>query len=1070
MTLLDKSRLLQSTILGGLLLAAAPAFAQDAPDTDVVDEVIDLIEDEDELLDDEDTVVVTGSRLRRNEFTSASPLKVLNIEDSLKSGLVDVASIVQRSSVATGTQFDNTFTGFTLDNGPGSSTVNLRGLDPERTLILLNGRRLSPAGVQGAPTRPDINLIPLTMLERTDLLTEGASAIYGADAVAGVVNFIPRTDFDGVEVDVFSSATENGGGSEFRASIATGTSSDRGSFGIGAEYYTRDKVTRGQRDFSRCLRDIEVNPDTGERSEVCVNGAFSNMVLDPINALFGDDITGDGLGVNFGVYGFDFENGGGFRLIPTDGQAGSPGLFVDGSGAAVPNTGLGSDWLYDDRYNSNNTSDDLDLLQGVDRYSIFANTSYDLQAFGDAEFYSEVLYANRLQTINVAAPQVFPSVDCSNPFIQNDPVLSATPTCGGPFSGFLDSLDLDQLIVLPRLTEANGPIDVDVQTTRAVAGIKGNLEAIIPTGKFRAGNDNFGFNLGNFTYDMWVSYDRNTGVTRRRTINEERLTASFNATQNPDGTITCEGVQSDLFAFVTGEDCVPFNFTDPTIYQENRLPEDLAAYISGLETTSTTIEQSMVSGSINGDLAYLPAGTVPFLIGFEYRLDELTSLNSFQITSGAGTGRNEPDTLGSTELFEVFMETEIPILKGMPLAEELTFTGAARWTEEQFFGALWTYRLQGVYRPTDWITSSVSYGTTYRAPNLREQNLAGATSFLGAFTDPCVASSALRPDEDDPLFQVLIDNCVAQGADPFSLGVGGAVTVPVVTGGTRELDSETSESFYGRLLVEQPWFDDFDLSLAVGYYNIEIENTVEEPSAVLILSQCLLNEEQPGLTSPFCSLITRDSNTADPGRNFISQIDATFFNTGLIETDGIDIDIRYSQDFAIGNNELTLTSELSASNVMSLRSQDFPSEPFFSDDGRPNVPHWSGDLFTTLQYNDFSLNWFARYVGSTMDDDIDPVRTAAQQAQFGTDFRTGEVIFREGFRDVEETEEQFLHDISMSYDRDTWSVIVGVRNVFDKEPPTVDEAEGYFTSANTVLGGGYDVTGRSFFARVAKTF
>ena len=1056
MTLLDKARLLQTSILGGLLFAAAPVYAQDAPGTTgpEVDEILEIADDnDDDFLDsEEDNIIVTGSRLRRDEFTSASPLKVLNIDESIEAGVVDVGTIVQRASVAGGTQFDNTFTGFVTDSGPGSSTIGLRGLDAERTLVLLDGRRLAPSGVRGAPTRPDLNLIPLAILERVDLLTEGASALYGADAVAGVVNFVTRTDFDGVELDLFSSATDAGGGSEFRASVSTGVSNDRGSIGIAAEYYHRDKITRGERDYTPCVSDIEVNPDTGEVRRQCLDGFFGNLVLDATNIILGD-VTGDGLGADFNVFGFDYENGGGFTLLPSNDQAGGPG------------TAIGNRFPYDERYNQNISSDIFDLLQGVDRYSLFSNAQYDLQMLGNAEVYAQALYARREQEIFAGASQIFPSVFCSNPFIQDDPTLSQATACNIPI---LANFGLDQLIVLPYLEDASGPIFVDVETTRGVVGIRGDLESIIPTGKFQAGGENFGFNLGNWTYDFWASYDRNFGVDRQRAINEERIYQSLNTVvRNPDGSITCgiDALNDDLFGFITPEDCVPFDFTDPQVYLTNRLPADVAAYVAGNATTTTEYQQSVFQGVISGDLAYVPAGTVPFVLGAEFRRDELQTINSFLTTAGAGTGRDEPDTSGFTEYLEVFMETEIPILKGLPLAEELTVTGAARWTEEQFFGALWTYRLQGVYRPTDWITGSVSIGTTFRAPNLREQNLAGQTSFLNAFADPCIVSNLPDAATDPELRQLVINNCQLQGADPFTLGQGAAVTIPVVTGGTRALNAETSDSLYGRVVVEQPWFDSFDLSVAVGYYSIEIEDTVEEPSANRILGNCLVNPDFPGLTSPFCDLIDRSSNLSDPSRNFISRIDATFFNTGLIETDGLDFDIQFEKDFALGGSELTLNSALSASNVMSFRSQQFPEEPFLADDGRPNLPHWSGDLFTQLTFEDFRVNHTVRYIGKTMDDDIDAIRQNDVVDAF-----TGEVFFPAGFRDVEETDDQFIHDFSAGYAGDTWDVLIGIRNAFDKEPPLVDEGEGYFTSANAVLGGGYDVFGRSFFARLNKRF
>ena len=793
MNILDKARLLQTSILSTIILGiGGVTYAQDAP----INVEPEQIQEEDLFESDGDEVIVTGSRLKRNEFTSASPLKVLNIEESLAAGVVDTASIIQRTSIAGGTQFDNTFTGQVTDSGPGSATVSLRGLDAERTLVLANGRRLAPAGVRGAPTRPDLNLIPLASIERVDVLADGASSVYGADAVAGVINIITKKDFEGLEVDAFASIPEADGGEEIRISAATGVSNDRGNIGFGFEFYKRQEVLRGQRDFTPCIRDIEINPETGERNELCTNGNFSNQFLDPLNVIFGDR-TGDGLGQDFGIFGFDFANGSGFTQVPANNQPGAPGPAI------------GSDFPFTDQFNANASSDSFQLSQPITRYSAFTNGEYDLQFAGNAQFYFEGLYSTRSQEIFTGSSQVFPTVPCSNPFIAADPVLSQAPGCLDPLA---QQFGLDSLIFLPRLDAQSGPINLDVTSTRGVAGIKGDLEYLIPTGKFKTGGEKFGFSLEDWTYDLWGSIDVNQGIDRQRVFNDERLFASLvTAEADADGNITCgiDGLDGDLFGFISAETCVPIDVTDPNLFLTGQLPQDALDFVSGNSLTTTTVNQQIIGGSISGQLAYLPAGKVPFVAGFEYREDDIETLNDFTITSGANTsGRTEGDTIGGTNLLEAFFETEIPLLKGQTLAEELTLTGAARWSEEANFGALWTYRVQGIYRPVEWLTGRGSFGTTYRAPNLREQFLASQVSFAGAFSDPCIVSNFNAIV--DPAEQARVRaNCELQGADPDNLGAGGATGIPVVTGGTTVLNAETSEAITAGFVIEQPWFDDF---------------------------------------------------------------------------------------------------------------------------------------------------------------------------------------------------------------------------------------------------------------------
>ena len=159
-------------------------------------------------------VVVTGSRLRRDTFSSVSPLQIITTELSKEAGVIDPAEILQGSTASTGQQIDLTFQGFVLDNGPAASTVNLRGLGASRNLILINGRRVSPSGVEGAPAAPNLNLLPRSLVARYDILLDGASSVYGSDAIAGVVNAILKKDFAGLELEIYSNHPEQKGGAD----------------------------------------------------------------------------------------------------------------------------------------------------------------------------------------------------------------------------------------------------------------------------------------------------------------------------------------------------------------------------------------------------------------------------------------------------------------------------------------------------------------------------------------------------------------------------------------------------------------------------------------------------------------------------------------------------------------------------------------------------------------------------------------------------------------------------------------------------------------------------------------
>ena len=241
-------------------------------------------EDEDEL--ELEKITVTGSRIMRDEFSSASPIQVLNIEDAKQAGITNVADMLQRISLVNGTQIDNTIntnsgnsnaTEAPPSGGVGSVNVGLRGLGAERTLILLNGSRLGASGVRGAPSQPDLSLIPLDMVERVEVLSDSASAIYGADAVAGVVNIILKDSFDGAQISANISSPTESGGQIKQLSFVTGGEGERFKFIFGGEYYDRERISLGDR--IDCIRQREINASTGEVYSYCASGFPDNAVL-----------------------------------------------------------------------------------------------------------------------------------------------------------------------------------------------------------------------------------------------------------------------------------------------------------------------------------------------------------------------------------------------------------------------------------------------------------------------------------------------------------------------------------------------------------------------------------------------------------------------------------------------------------------------------------------------------------------------------------------------------------------------------------------------------------------------
>src|SRR5690606_27719376 len=235
---------------------------------------------------DLEEIVVTGSRIVRDEYSSAAPLQTFDVAAARRAGITTVSDLLQQSPISYGQQINgelNTNAGNSNASespplgGVGSANVALRGLEPERTLILLNGRSLGSSGVRGAPAQPDDHLIPLTMVQRIEVITEGASAVYGADAVAGVVNVILRNDFEGFELNAYGNVPQEDGGETGQISFLMGGQGDNTRFLLGGEFMKQERVTAGSR--TDCMRLIRQTRD-GEIITACQNGFFDNAVID----------------------------------------------------------------------------------------------------------------------------------------------------------------------------------------------------------------------------------------------------------------------------------------------------------------------------------------------------------------------------------------------------------------------------------------------------------------------------------------------------------------------------------------------------------------------------------------------------------------------------------------------------------------------------------------------------------------------------------------------------------------------------------------------------------------------
>jgi len=1119
-----KTLLLGSSLLAGTFAYSTIGYAQETP-VATADEVIEIVETE-EAADTKkkDVIIVTGSRIKRDTFSSISPLQIITAESSLKAGLIDPAQILQQSESASGQQIDATFQGFVLNNGPNSQTLNLRGLDPSRTLVLVNGRRLAPSGVEGAPTSVSINQIPGSLVDRYDILLDGASSIYGSDAVAGVANVILRQDFDGFEVIGNVGRAEQGGNTDYTIAGNWGGNNDRGFIGIGAEYDFRDEVRLFDKDFlAGCDRNVEITESGEIRHRDIGDATRFDVWFGGFQAADGDGVLGECKAS--GITNRLFETGGTFGSTYYQGGAGNTGIpgYIDQNLFGVP-VDANQDGVQDFGFQefSPNGTVDRSFISEQKRATIMAYGEYTLEGDMNLTPYFEALYVDTRTFADAGQPQLFPTVGANNPF---NPCGVNGVDCGSNNFNFdadfvtrwgqyyadtdpnRDGNTGDQRICavfgIPAASctpfifgfgpgDLVGPVDVipvvgvvgdrnTVESTqknlRLVFGMKGDLPQL-----------SFG-SLSDWTFDASLSYSRSKGYSNRRGIRDDRLNFALGndlASGNPNGQAPCTAAPGQVIRPDVLAGCVPVNLFAPSLIGVTS--GDFASqaerdYLFDDRTFDTTIAQTIWSGYITGNLMELPAGSLSAVFGGEYRLDELNSDPSEVASEGLFFGFfSDSGANGKKATRELFVEFDIPIMADKPFFRKLEANLSGRLTDDEFYGTNYTYAAKAGWRPFDSLLLKASYGTSFRAPNLRENFLNGQSGFSNFF-DPCVVPPSARTTDfagnetynptNDVREQTTRDRCVREGLDPTALGLNsgnfGLVNAEISRSGTFDLDPETSSNLNLGVSFQQPWWDGFDLDLGLNYYRIEVNQGIIEPGGQFLINDCYLGEQDVANRSPFCSRIGRDSD------NFVDLIDAGFANIADDIVAGFDLNARFSKEFNAMDRPMDFSLDFRANNLQqrSTGQLDDNGDLITTDfEGRFGFPSWTGRLRADIDVDDkWNASWTARYIGSVAQSDagVDDFGDALGTSGTFSDTCGGTFVGDVLCRDVGFADSYIIHSASVGYTSDTWRVIVGVSNLFDKAPPEVDGSE-VFSISNVPIGNGYDLFGRRFFVNARKSF
>ncbi len=1021
------ARLRRSAAFGALITAiCSPALAQNVPVQTVDTTQAVTQEDVDEA--GGDRVIVTGTRLA-NQFTSASPMDVIAAEEASVQGMADVASLLRNSTVAAGSPQITaiTSTAFVTEGGTGAETLSLRGLGASRTLVLLDGRRAGPAGTRGSVGAFDLNVIPLSAIERVEILKEGASSIYGSDAVAGVVNILTKKD-DGANFDVCYSAPLAGGGDEFRINGSWGETFNNLHVRLTADYHKQQELQRGDRDFFQCATAYVFN-DAGQRQDM----------IDPRTGRFvceGDNPWGH-------VWFYDYNEAGAVsrpwqarpQLIqfnrnndlqnylpgfgPTSNPATFPaGWFPVGYGEIVTDPDATPDPFYGP---SANVSDALvDLFHPFQNLVSLSPEIERITAFGQAELdvndsmqlYGEVLL-NRRNTIRHSYRQFW-----TYQYVYD--------YGGGDFIG-------DPLAISQGWTGANvgySPLSitdhagetVTIDYMRLVGGARGELPI-----------------LGGWQWDASVQFSRSDGDYKDSVIFADAVTDQEFRTSLCAGTLTR----------YRGAPCVDINWYDPDFLAGNFTAEE-RAFLFGTVKGNTVYEQTSFEAYVTGDLFQLPAGPVSAVFGGLYQKDKLEDVPSQLIQDAEAWGDSTAGiTEGEDTTTALYTELAIPILSDMPMFEELSLNLSGRYNDVESYGEQSTYKVGLNWQVTPTFRVRAAQGTSFRSPALFELFLFRETGFQRQTDiDPCVewadnlASGGIT--------QRIADNCAADGIPDDYNGAGATATI-ISSGGFGTLEAETSES----KSIGVIWTPDFiDLQASLDYFDILVEDEVTKLDEFNILFGCY--NSLNFATEPLCNQFTRSPAGASDQFNILEVTD-NYLNIATQKTRGIDLDVQYTHALPWGDLSLNgqVSHQLEDEQVLLSGSEPLDLNGLMGD------PKWVGNFNATLDMSPFSFFYGLRYVGETSNEE-------SYGAQPQT-YRGQDVNY------VLSSDSVVYHDLSVSVEpAEGLTVRLGVSNVLDEEPPQVTgELSGeYDTVGNIPVGDAsqYDYFGRTVFLNISKAF
>jgi outer membrane receptor protein involved in Fe transport len=976
------------------------------------------------------TIVVTGSRLAVRGYKAPTPVTTWSGEDIQLSGTQTVETLLQDSPQFVASQLY----GPTSNTVPGGyAEINLRGFGEQRNLVLVNGRRYT---IDGPAQTTDLDTIPAALVQKVEVVTGGSSAVYGSDAITGVVNFILNDKFQGAQFSAGNDVDQHTGTNSYNFDLTVGNNfaDGRGNITASFDYLNRSGFTQGQRG--------------GWAGQSLVDGCVTAASYSSTSAGTPMPVPGGETCVQAGGrMGFIFSGSG---TIPngrfTSGLFGTGNAAVNNALAAAGLTGLGGSGFtvnkagtdpvaYASPADSYNLTPDAYLIDPLERKMANVFAHYDISPMATA--YMEFHYSNNLLTAKLAPSSVSGNflINDNNPYAAAaglGGVLTALDNAEGPSTtinegtSHLTTTPGDGLAILSinrRFSDiADRMATTNLDAYRFAGGVRGDLGSVSETF------------LSNLHYDAYYTY------------------ASTDEADHQTGAVSLSAFQNAILGATP--------LLDP--FGQNLTPAAIKA-ISIQSTNLTHTDQEVLAATLTGVLAKAPAGPIDFDVGYEWRRAGTSFLPDQYLATGDVSGFNpQSPTAGSESVKEFYGELRVPLLADLPFAKRLNIQGAFRNSDYNLHGVgdVWTYSYGVEYAPVSDVTFRGQYQRAIRAPSVGEL-YGGQTASGPTLNDPCGPSTPAANQT-----AALKAACVATGVPAnavFTSLVQASPFIDVFTGGNPSLSAETSNTrTFGTVITPSMVRG---LTLSVDYYSIDLSGAIAQlgGGAANALALCY-NAANPNPSSVYCQAMHRDPQT---GSLYGSgdYIEAGLVNIGYIRTTGIDFSGNYTRKvdvgFFSGGSRFTLSSDLNYTDSFDLKpSQSLPQVnhcvgAFGATCGQP-IPQWKGVTRLTWVNGPLELSIRHRFVGAvTIDSYLLPSRSGGTAPPL-SNFSVPTIPMQQYF------------DLTGVYSfAKRYQFTFGVQNIFDKDPPII--GSGGQPSDNT-WAATYDIEGRVFFTNLKATF